>query len=137
MKQLFKFAASAMAFAFGATAQAACPTTIGVVVPMTGPAGQYGQTAAKAIQMAFRDLNQAGGVIGCPLHTEIRDDQSPRSVSLGAAPPHAQPQGSVGVDAARQLVDIRHVPAIIGSIISSVTLPMLTSVTVPAGVVQI
>ncbi|MCW5262896.1 amino acid ABC transporter substrate-binding protein [Verminephrobacter eiseniae] len=122
MKQRFKFAASAIAFACGATAQAACPTTIGVVVPMTGPAGQYGQTAAKAIQMAFRDLNQAGGVIGCPLDTEIRDDQS---------------QGAVGVDAARQLVDIRHVPAIIGSIISSVTLPVLTSVTVPAGVVQI
>src|SRR6218665_3077199 len=108
MKQLFKFAASAIAFACGATAEAACPTTIGVVVPMTGPAGQYGQTAAKAIQMAFRDLNQAGGVIGCPLDTEIRDDQS---------------QGSVRVDPARPILSIPHIPAIIGSIISSVQRP--------------
>jgi ABC-type branched-subunit amino acid transport system substrate-binding protein len=38
---------------------------------------------------------------------------------------------------ARQLVDIQHVPAIIGSIISSVTLPVLTSVTVPSNVVLI
>ncbi|QIN67941.1 Periplasmic binding protein (plasmid) [Caballeronia sp. SBC1] len=122
MKAPFKLAATALALACCGAAHAACSTTIGVVVPMTGPAGEYGQSGAKAIQMAFRDLNQAGGVNGCTLNAEIRDDQS---------------QGSVGVDVARQLVDIQHVPAIIGSIISSVTLPVLTSVAVPADVVQI
>ena len=99
-----------------------CTTKIGAVLELTGPAGAYGQAAAKSVEMAFRDLNTAGGVLGCKLSTDIRDSQS---------------QGSVAVDAARQLVDVQHVPAIIGGVISSVSIPMLTSVTGPAKVVQI
>lgn len=99
-----------------------CTTKIGVVFSLTGPAGAYGQAAAKSVEMAFRDLNTAGGVLGCKLVTDTRD---------------AQTQGTVGVDAARQLVDVEHVPAIIGAVISSVTIPILTSVTAPAHVVQI
>jgi branched-chain amino acid transport system substrate-binding protein len=41
------------------------------------------------------------------------------------------------VDAARQLVDLRRAPAIIGGIISSESIPVVTSVTGPAGVVQV
>jgi len=100
----------------------ACETRMGVVMELTGPAGPYGQAASKSVDMAFRDLNQAGGVLGCTLAADIRDSQS---------------QAAVGVDAARQLVDIAHVPAIIGAIISSVTIPIVTSVTAPAHVVQI
>jgi len=72
--------------------------------------------------MAFRDFNDAGGVGGCKLLTETRDSQS---------------QGTVAVDQATQLVNIKKVPVIIGGIISSVSIPILTSVTAPAGVVQV
>jgi branched-chain amino acid transport system substrate-binding protein len=41
------------------------------------------------------------------------------------------------VDAATQLVQVSKVPVIIGGIISSVSIPILTSVTGPAGVVQV
>lgn len=102
-----------------------CANTVGVVVPLTGAAGRYGQAASKSIELAFKELNQAAGVqgiAGCRLAFDVRDDQS---------------QGSVGVDQARQLVDLGKVPVIIGSIISSVSIPMVTSVTAPAGVVQI
>ncbi len=99
-----------------------CATRIGVVMELTGPAGAYGQAGAKSVEMAFRDLNAAGGVLGCKLVTDTRDSQS---------------QGTVAVDAARQLVDIDHVPAIIGGIISSVSIPILTAVTGPARVVQV
>jgi ABC-type branched-subunit amino acid transport system substrate-binding protein len=99
-----------------------CPHTVGVVVELTGPAGRFGQAASKSVELAFRELNEAGGVAGCPLAMDLRDSQS---------------QGSVAVDQARQLVDLKRVPAIIGGIISSVSLPMLTSVTAPANVVQI
>jgi len=99
-----------------------CTTTIGMVVSLTGPAGRFGQAASKSVELAFNDLNAAGGVAGCRLAIELRDAQS---------------QGAVAVDQARQLVDLRRVPAIIGGIISSVSLPILTSVTAPAGVVQI
>jgi branched-chain amino acid transport system substrate-binding protein len=61
-----------------------------------------------------------------------------RSICKKGALKHAWcREGSVGVDQARQLVDLWKVPVIIGSIISSVTVPMVTSVTVPAGVLQI
>lgn len=115
--------ASAVAALFAApAAHAACKITIGVVMSLTGPAGAYGQAGAKSVEMAFRDLNEAGGVLGCMLSADERDAQS---------------QGTVAVDGAKQLVEIAHVPAIIGGIISSVSLPILTAVTAPAHVVQV
>jgi branched-chain amino acid transport system substrate-binding protein len=99
-----------------------CTITVGLVMELTGPAGQYGQAGAKSVEMAFRDLNEAGGAAGCKLATDTRDSQS---------------QGNVAVDQATQLVNIRKVPVLIGGIISSVSIPILTSVTAPAGVVQV
>jgi branched-chain amino acid transport system substrate-binding protein len=73
--------------------------------------------------MAFRDINDAGGVMdGCKLLTDTRDSQS---------------QGNVAVDVATQLVQVKKVPVLIGGIISSVSIPILTSVTGPAKVVQV
>jgi len=103
-------------------ASAACTTTIGVVMELTGPAGEYGQKASKSVEMALRDINAAGGANGCSLEADIRDAQS---------------QGNVAADVAKQLVEIKKVPVIIGGIISSVSMPILTSVTAPSGVVQI
>ncbi|MDW6023507.1 ABC transporter substrate-binding protein [Mesorhizobium sp. BAC0120] len=99
-----------------------CDITIGLVMELTGPAGAYGQAGAKSVEMAFRDFNEAGGANGCKLVTDTRDSQS---------------QGNVAVDQATQLVNIKKVPVIIGGIISSVSIPILTSVTAPAGVVQV
>lgn len=99
-----------------------CDITVGVVMELTGPAGEYGKAGAKSVEMAFRDFNEAGGVDGCKLVMDTRDSQS---------------QGNVAVDQATQLVNIRKVPVIIGGIISSVSIPILTSVTAPAGVVQV
>ena len=93
-----------------------------MVMELTGPAGAYGQAGAKAVEMALRDFNEAGGVGGCNIVADIRDSQS---------------QGNVAVDQATQLVNIKKVPVIIGGIISSVSIPILTSVTAPAGVVQV
>src|SRR6516165_5633445 len=115
-------AAAALLSGTGREARADCDITVGVVMELTGPAGEYGQAGSKSVEMAFRDLNDAGGVAGCKLVTETRDSQS---------------QGNVAVDAANQLVQVKHVPALIGGIISSVSIPILTSVTAPAKVVQI
>jgi ABC-type branched-subunit amino acid transport system substrate-binding protein len=116
--------ASVALLALSSAARAAdCDVTVGVVMELTGPAGAYGQAGAKSVEMAFRDINDAGGVIsGCKLVTDTRDSQS---------------QGNVAVDAATQLVQVKKVPALIGGIISSVSIPILTSVTAPAKVVQV
>jgi ABC-type branched-subunit amino acid transport system substrate-binding protein len=103
----------------------ACTHTVGMVVSLTGAAGRFGQAASKSVELAFSELNKAAGaqgIAGCKLAFDVRDAQS---------------QGSVAVDQARQLVDLKKVPAIIGGIISSVSIPIVTSVTSPAGVVQI
>lgn len=99
-----------------------CDITVGVVMELTGPAGAYGQAGAKSIEMAFRDFNDAGGALGCKLVADTRDSQS---------------QGTVAVDVATQLVQVKKVPVLIGGIISSVSIPILTSVTAPAKVVQV
>ncbi len=104
------------------TFAADCDITVGLVMELTGPAGEYGQAGAKSVEMAFRDFNDAGGLNGCKVVADTRDSQS---------------QGNVAVDQATQLVNIKKVPVIIGGIISSVSIPILTSVTAPAGVVQV
>jgi ABC-type branched-subunit amino acid transport system substrate-binding protein len=121
-KMLLAASVLGMLASYGTAYAADCDITIGVVLELTGPAGEYGQAGAKAVEMAFRDFNDAGGVGGCKLVTDTRDSQT---------------QGNVAVDQATQLVNIKKVPVIIGGIISPMSIPMLTSVTAPAGVVQV
>ena len=120
MKKFLLATAAAVALLPGASF--ACDITVGVVLELTGEAGAYGQAGAKSIEMAFRDLNDAGGVAGCTLKTDTRDSQT---------------QANVAVDAATQLVQVAKVPAIIGGIISPMSIPILTSVTGPAKVLQV
>lgn len=121
MSRVFLASATLAALATGAMAQD-CTVKVGMVMELTGPAGVYGRAGAKAVEMAFRDINEAGGVLGCQITSDTRDSQS---------------QGNVAVDQATQLVNIGKVPVLIGGIISSVSIPILTSVTGPAGVVQV
>jgi branched-chain amino acid transport system substrate-binding protein len=67
-------------------------------------------------------VNEAGGVDGCKVETILRDDQN---------------DAKVGVDAAKALVDISKVRLLIGTVASGITIPILTSVSVPAGTMQI
>lgn len=125
MKKLL--VAAALAAVVGGVALPAlaadCDVTVGVVLELTGPAGAYGQAGAKAIEMATDDLNNAGGFgDGCKILLDTRDNQS---------------QANVAVDQATQLVNIKKVPVIIGAITSGPSIAMLTSVTAPAGVVQV
>ena len=120
MKRTLLATVAALAFLPGASY--ACDITVGLVLELTGEAGAYGQAGAKSVEMAFRDLNDAGGVAGCTLKTDTRDSQT---------------QANVAVDAATQLVQVSKVPAIIGGIISPMSIPILTSVTGPAKVLQV
>src|SRR6202789_2954248 len=123
MNRIILLTTAAMAVALTSGAKAAdCTITVGVVMELTGPAGEYGQAGAKSVEMAFGDLNDAGGPHGCKLVTDTRDSQS---------------AGNVAVDVATQLVQVKKVPVLIGGIISSVSIPILTSVTAPAKVVQV
>lgn len=105
-----------------APAFAACTTTVGAVMSLTGSLGVLGQKIAQGTQLAVADLNAAGGANGCELKVSLLDDQT---------------SPTVGVDAAKKLVDIQHVPAIVGALSSGVSAAVLTAVTAPGHVVQI
>lgn len=117
------FLASLAAGALATPAQA-CPAKIGATLSLTGSYATFGQPISNAAALAIEHMNAAGWkVAGCSkLEYIVRDDQT---------------QPSVGVDAARRLVDVDAVPAIVGPITSGVTGPILSSVTVEKGVLMI
>ncbi|MBS0318217.1 MAG: ABC transporter substrate-binding protein, partial [Proteobacteria bacterium] len=120
-KRLAVFGVALGAFAC-APAFAACTTTVGAVMSLTGSLGVLGQKIAQGAELAVADLNSAGGVNGCEMKLSLLDDQT---------------SPSVGVDAAKKLVDVQQVPAIVGALSSGVSAAILTSVTAPSKVVQI
>ena len=111
-------AALAAGAAAGAAAAQECPVKVGAVLPTSI---DWGRPIAATAQFAVDLMNEAGGVKGCPVEMILRDSQ-------------ADPR--VGVDAARALVDLERVPLLLGAVASGVSMPILTSVTVPAGVMQ-
>lgn len=95
-----------------------CTTKIGAVLPISV---DWGRPIAETAQFVVDQVNEAGGAAGCKIEMVLRDDQT---------------DPKVGVDAAKALVDLDGVQLLIGSVSSGVSMPILTSVTVPAGVMQ-
>jgi branched-chain amino acid transport system substrate-binding protein len=114
--------AAAMTPHEAAAQQVQCPVKIGGVLPLTGSMGPITKKIAEAAQLAVEHINQGGGVKGCPVQFILRDDQG---------------QPTVGVDAAKYLVEVERVPAFTGTISSGVTGPIISAVTAPSKVVQI
>lgn len=110
--------AAALALAAGAASAQQCTTRVGAVLPTSV---DWGRPIAEVAQFAVDQANEAGGVAGCEVEMVLRDSQ-------------ADPK--VGVDAARALVDLDGVEVLLGAVSSGVSMPILTSVTVPAGVMQ-
>ncbi len=107
----------------GSTAYAVdCPVKLGAILPVSGPMGQVGERISNTGAFAVEQFNEAGGVLGCPVEFLLRDTQG---------------QSTVGVDAAKALVDLDGVQALIGAVSSGVSLPVLTSVAVPSKITQV
>ena len=95
-----------------------CTTKIGAVLPTSV---DWGRPIAETAQFAVDQVNAAGGAAGCQIEMVLRDTQ-------------VDPK--VGVDAAKALVDLEGVSVLLGAVSSGVSMPILTSVTVPSGVLQ-
>ena len=95
-----------------------CTTKIGAVLPTSV---DWGRPIAETAQFAVDQVNAAGGVQGCQIEMVLRDTQ-------------VDPK--VGVDAAKALVDLEGVNLLLGAVSSGVSMPILTSVTVPGDVMQ-
>lgn len=95
-----------------------CTTKIGAVLPTSV---DWGRPIAETAQFAVDQVNDAGGVNGCQIEMVLRDTQ-------------VDPK--VGVDAAKALVDLEGINLLLGAVSSGVSMPILTSVTVPGDVMQ-
>src|SRR5258707_4422127 len=82
------------------------PIKLATLTPLTGAGGSYGPTMAKVAASVVEEVNQAGGVLGRRVQLVSEDDQT---------------SPEAGVRAARKLIDVDKVMAIMGTWASSVT----------------
>lgn len=82
------------------------PIKLGTLTPLTGAGGPYGPVMAATVKAVIDEVNAAGGVLGRQLALVSEDDQT---------------SPEAGVRAARKLIDVDKVSAILGTWASSVT----------------
>ena len=82
------------------------PIRIGTLTPQTGAGGSYGPPMVKAVRAIVDDINAAGGIAGRKIELVSEDDET-------------NPDSAVR--AARKLIDVDRVCAIIGTWASAVT----------------
>lgn len=98
--------------------------SLGHVNPMTGSAAEFGPYYRDAVKLAIDQINTAAKeVFGGPI---IGNYLMVDSTTLP----------TVGVQAARQMIDTQHTPAVICCWSSGVTVAVATSATIPSGVLQ-
>ncbi len=82
------------------------PIRIATLTPLTGAGGPYGPAMAKVAAAVVEEVNAAGGVLGRKVQLVSEDDQT---------------SPDAGVRAARKLIDVDKVSAIMGTWASAVT----------------
>ena len=113
----------AVAVAAGPATQAQAEgLKLGALMPMTGGLQAYGGASLNGVKLAVDEMNAAGGVNDGKVTLSVGDTQT-------------SPQA--GVDAAKRLVSVEKVQAVIGALSSGVTIPISSSVTSKSGVPQI
>lgn len=98
---------SLMVFSFGCVKKEEKEIKIGAILPLTGDAAKYGQSAKKGMELAVNEINEKGGIDNKKLRLIIEDSQG---------------QVKDGVAAFRKLITVEKVPIIIGELLSSITL---------------
>ena len=82
---------------------------IGVAGPMTGDLAQFGTSLKNGVDLAFEEINAAGGVLGKTLVVDLGDDQA---------------KTNEGVNVARNFTrDPRGIPAVLGHFNSGISKP--------------
>ena len=79
---------------------------LGTLTPLTGAGGSYGPSMRRAIEWVVSEVNAAGGVLGRKVELASEDDQT-------------NPEAAVR--AARKLIDVDKVAAVMGTWASAVT----------------
>ena len=115
------FAAGAVALVAGACGED--PVKIGSIMDLTGELAEYGAPMGDAVELAADHFNEAGGVLGGAEIEVVAEDGGTSDV--------------IAVDAARKLVTVDNVSAVVGPLASGITIAVANAVTVPNQVPQI
>ena len=99
------------------------PVKIGSLMDFTGELGEFGGPMNDAVLLAAEHVNAAGGVLGGRMIEILAEDGATSDIT--------------SVDAARKLVNVDGVSALIGPLSSGITLAVANAVTVPNQVPQI
>ncbi|WP_010141992.1 ABC transporter substrate-binding protein [Oceanicola sp. S124] len=104
-----------------AVAEGDGPLQLGAIVSITGGGAAIGTTATMGWELAVKEINEAGGIMGRQVELTIADSETD--------PTH-------GVSEARRLIDNVGIEALVGPVTSQETIPV-TTVTGEAGILQI
>ena len=96
---------------------------IGSLMDLTGELGEFGGPMDQAVRLAAEHVNAAGGVLGGRMIQIVTEDGGTSDV--------------ISVDAARKLVNVEGVSALVGPLSSGITLAIANAVTVPNQIPQI
>src|SRR2546428_8442995 len=99
------------------SAQSKEPIPVGTLCPLTGAGGSYGPDMQRSVVAVVERINSAGGINGRPIQLFHEDDQT---------------SAEAGVRAARKLIDVNRVVAIVATWASAgnlVVQPLLVQVT--------
>jgi branched-chain amino acid transport system substrate-binding protein len=107
MKSWASAAALAAIFVSANQAYAADPIKVGLSGPFTGGSSSMGVSMRDGAELAAKEINKAGGVLGRPLELVQRDDEG---------------KNEVGVQVAQELINKEQVVATLGFINTGVTL---------------
>ena len=99
------------------------PVKVGSVMDFTGDLGEFGGPMNDAVLLAAEHFNAAGGVLGGRDIEVVSEDGATSDVTA--------------VDAARKLVNVDGVSALIGPLASGITLAVANAVTIPNQVPEI
>ncbi|MYJ01717.1 MAG: ABC transporter substrate-binding protein, partial [Chloroflexi bacterium] len=98
------------------------PLKIGFLADFSGPLAEFGPSILSGVELAIKQLNDAGGVLGHPVQLVTGD--------TALDPTQA-------TEETRRLIEVEGVHAIVGPLASSITLAVVESVAADAGVLVI
>ena len=95
------------------------PLKIGLLADFSGPLAEFGPTIQTGVELAIKQLNDGGGVLGHPVQLVTGD--------TALDPTQA-------TEETRRLIEVEGVHAIVGPLASSITLAIVESVAADAGI---
>ena len=113
---------TAVACGSAAQSESGEPVKIGTILDFTGDLGNFGPPMRNGADLAVEQINNGGGVLGQPLEIVHKDGGT---------------SSQVAIEAARALINVDGVKAIVGPLGSGATQSVAETVTIPQQIIQI